>query len=132
MAPPPGPGRVGPISFAPATLLGGVYSPAHIFLSPRSKAPTFLKDMDDTDDILTRPLPKGITYVATFMTYDDLMDRNILQVDEGFCSTCCYGFPNPPFDLNSPSREGAGLHVNNKPQILKLTIMHSTAANKKP
>ena len=51
---------------------------------PRPKGTTFLRDNDDPEDILPRPLPKGITYVANFTTYNDLMDRNILQVDEGF------------------------------------------------
>jgi len=49
---------------------------------PKQRGTTFLRDNDDPDDILPRPLPKGITYVSNFTTYNDLMDRNILQVDE--------------------------------------------------
>eukprot|EP00668_Euglena_longa_P012030 GGOE01014454.1.p1 GENE.GGOE01014454.1~~GGOE01014454.1.p1 ORF type:complete len:789 (-),score=351.19 GGOE01014454.1:393-2705(-) len=52
------------------------------FKPVKPKVTTFLKDADDADDVLPRPLPKGITYVSNFTTYDDLMDRNILQVDE--------------------------------------------------
>eukprot|EP01006_Ploeotia_vitrea_P042690 TRINITY_DN66651_c6_g1_i1.p1 TRINITY_DN66651_c6_g1~~TRINITY_DN66651_c6_g1_i1.p1 ORF type:complete len:755 (+),score=93.87 TRINITY_DN66651_c6_g1_i1:80-2344(+) len=48
----------------------------------KPRGTTFLKDNNDEENILPRPLPKGITYVSNFTTYNDLMDRNILQVEE--------------------------------------------------
>eukprot|EP01012_Entosiphon_sulcatum_P025573 TRINITY_DN30914_c0_g1_i1.p1 TRINITY_DN30914_c0_g1~~TRINITY_DN30914_c0_g1_i1.p1 ORF type:complete len:735 (+),score=211.41 TRINITY_DN30914_c0_g1_i1:67-2271(+) len=59
------------------TSLGGITPPIR---GPRHTV--FLRDNDDDPNVLPRPLPKGITYVANFASFNELMDRNILQVDE--------------------------------------------------
>jgi Ran GTPase-activating protein (RanGAP) involved in mRNA processing and transport len=40
---------------------------------------TFLQDNEAAETVLPQPLPPGIPYVATFTTYDDLIDRKILS-----------------------------------------------------
>jgi Ran GTPase-activating protein (RanGAP) involved in mRNA processing and transport len=47
----------------------------------RSKK-TFLQDNEAADALLPQPLPPGIPYVASFTTYDDLIDRRILAQPE--------------------------------------------------
>jgi Ran GTPase-activating protein (RanGAP) involved in mRNA processing and transport len=49
----------------------------------QARGRTFLKDNEAPTCLLPQPLPNGISYVATFTSYDDLIDRRILhQRDE--------------------------------------------------
>eukprot|EP01002_Notosolenus_urceolatus_P003979 NODE_204_length_2484_cov_82.404517_g157_i0.p1 GENE.NODE_204_length_2484_cov_82.404517_g157_i0~~NODE_204_length_2484_cov_82.404517_g157_i0.p1 ORF type:complete len:783 (+),score=238.50 NODE_204_length_2484_cov_82.404517_g157_i0:208-2349(+) len=47
----------------------------------RKRVTTFLKDADDEDNVLPRPLPRGLTYVANFSSYEELQAANILTID---------------------------------------------------
>ena len=52
---------------------------ATVFNKKLRKNRTFLKDNEAADSLLPQPLPDGIPYVAQFTTFDDLIDRKILQ-----------------------------------------------------
>lgn len=50
-----------------------------LFRQKTRRAKTFLKDNDAADALLPQPLPLGIPYVAHFTSFDELLQRNILQ-----------------------------------------------------
>ena len=55
---------------------------AETLLKSARRGRTFLKDNELEDAVLPQPLPTGIPYVATFTTFDDLIQRKILQQPE--------------------------------------------------
>ena len=56
---------------------------ASMFLTIKTKRTrTFLKDAEESGTTLPQPLPPGIPYVANFTTFEDLLQRNLLQVPE--------------------------------------------------
>jgi Ran GTPase-activating protein (RanGAP) involved in mRNA processing and transport len=50
-----------------------------LFRQKTRRAKTFLKDNDAAEELLPQPLPPGIPYVANFTSFDELLQRNILQ-----------------------------------------------------
>lgn len=46
------------------------------------KTPQFLVDASEEETLLPRPLPPGISYVANYTSFEELIDKNILTQDE--------------------------------------------------
>lgn len=76
------PGTAGTAASSPAAGSAAAAASSRPTTAGQRHKRTFLQDNQSADRVLPQPLPPGIPYVASFTTYEDLLDRKILHQSE--------------------------------------------------